>query len=252
MKQKIFLLLLSVSVFSSCMWGDHGSPPTGYKRDTLAFKYQTFISGKIVRIKYPLFTQDKALNDTLTNRILSLYNSDDKKANSLKQLSDQFMADFHRAMADNNAFDKLNIDATILRQDSSFTTIQMYSYVYTGGAHGNSSIHFINWNSKKHQAVKLADIMIANYEKPLVAIGEQLFRKEENLSDSASLVPNYFFKSGKFSLPGNYLITPLGISFLYNDYEIKPYAAGVTRLFIPYSKIQSLLKPNTVVSQYFK
>lgn len=252
MKQNTLLILISVLAFSSCMWGEHGSSSNVVKRDTLAFRYQTINSGDIVRIKYPLFVQDKALNDTITNRILDLYSFDHKKSNSLKQLSDQFVSDFHQTKSENNAFSKLNIDATIVRQDSSFTTIQLYSYVYTGGAHGNSGIHFINWNTHSHQPVHLNDIFKSDYEASLNTIAEKLFRQQEKLSDTASLVPDYFFRSGKFSLNNNYLITPLGISFLYNDYEIKPYAAGVTRLFIAYPKIQSLMKAHSVVSQYLR
>ena len=48
------------------------------------------------------------------------------------------------------------------------------------------------------------------------------------------------------------MITPTGLSFLYNEYEIKSYAEGQTTLFIPYTQIKSLLRPKTVVSQYLK
>ena len=59
-------------------------------------------------------------------------------------------------------------------------------------------------------------------------------------------------KDNQFALNNNFLITPLGLRFLYNQYEIKPYSAGQTVLFIPYAKIKSLLLPHTVVSQYIK
>jgi hypothetical protein len=50
----------------------------------------------------------------------------------------------------------------------------------------------------------------------------------------------------------NFSVTPIGIKFLYNQYEIKPYAAGITELFIPYAQIKSLLRPNSVVTQFIK
>jgi hypothetical protein len=48
------------------------------------------------------------------------------------------------------------------------------------------------------------------------------------------------------------MLTPVGIRFLYNQYEIKPYAAGQTDLVVPYTQIKQLLKPNTVIAQYLK
>ena len=55
-----------------------------------------------------------------------------------------------------------------------------------------------------------------------------------------------------FALNDNFLVTPVGIRFLYNEYEIKSYAEGQTELLIPYNKIKSLLRPQSVVSQYLK
>jgi len=86
--------------------------------------------------------------------------------------------------------------------------------------------------------------------------GETGHQKPDINTDTLALtydtIKNHFFKGDKFALNDNYLITPLGIRFLYNPYEIKPYAAGTTDLFIPYDKIKSLLRPNTVITQYIK
>ena len=148
-------------------------------------------------------------------------------------------------------FYTLESNATVVRQDSSLTTIQIDRYVYAGGAHGSNYTGFVNWNTKTNRKIDLSDILIKGYNERLTEAGEKIFRAQEKLNDSGSL-SNYFFKDGKFSLNNNFLITPIGLRFLYNEYEIKPYSDGATELLIPYAQIRSLLRPNTVISQYIK
>jgi hypothetical protein len=45
----------------------------------------------------------------------------------------------------------------------------------------------------------------------LTKIAEQIFRKNEKLTDTSSLARDYFFKDNKFALNENYSITPAGI-----------------------------------------
>jgi hypothetical protein len=128
--------------------------------------------------------------------------------------------------------------------------MQLSGYSFQGGAHGSSLTMFMNWDAKSSKVIKLNEILIDNYQHPLDSIGEKIFRTQEKLSDTEPLKINYFFAKDKFALNDNFLITPTGLRFLYNEYDIKPYAGGKTELFIPYAQIQLLLRPNSVVSQY--
>jgi hypothetical protein len=139
-----------------------------------------------------------------------------------------------------------------LVQDSSLVTLEVGGYTYQGGAHGATAIVFINWDSKANKSISLNTIFNAGYQSKLTGIAETIFRKDEKLSNTSSFADDYFFKDDKFALNDNFTITPLGIRFLYNEYEIKPYAAGTTNLFIPYSQIKSLLRPNSVVTKFIK
>ncbi|HMG09958.1 MAG TPA: RsiV family protein, partial [Mucilaginibacter sp.] len=108
------------------------------------------------------------------------------------------------------------------------------------------------WDTKANKDIALNDLFETGYQDKLKGIAEAIFRKDEKLSDTASLANDYFFKDNKFALNDNFSITPTGFKFIYNQYEIKPYAAGITTLVIPYSQIKSLLRPNTVVTKYAK
>jgi hypothetical protein len=262
----IFAVVLGLS---ACQWGETNPQKPDINTDTLAFSYDTIKNRApdctdktdstctIALITYPRFVAQKALNDTLAQKLMSAgFNSPDRKRDtSLRSFASNFIKGY---IKDNpkqyspDMFYTLNLKAIVLRQDSSLTTLQIEGYIYQGGAHGSSSVSFINWNTKSQGNVTLNDILTDGYKTKLTAVADTIFRSQEKLSDTSSLARDYFFRDNKFSLNENYSITPLGIRFVYNQYEIKPYAAGTTNLFIPYDKIKSLLRPNTVVTQYIK
>ena len=48
--------------------------------------------------------------------------------------------------------------------------------------------------------------------------------------------------TGKFHFTTNFALTKDGIEFVYNTYEIGPYAVGASSLTIPYNEIVQYLK----------
>lgn len=266
MKPWYWILGCFVLTMTACQWGVPHNTPPAINKDTLAYTYQAWkqkandCSGKsdsgctIVDIRYPLFKNQPKLNDTIKHRLLALFASE-KPDTSIDSLIRHFFAQYYADKAQRNRPDvpyELNMDVRIIRQDSSLTTLRVNGYTYTGGAHGRTITDFINWNTKANKNILLNDILKNGYEKELVRVGDSIFRAQEHLSTNASLKSTYFFKNDVFNLNNNYMLTPTGIHFLYNQYEIKPYAAGQTNLLIPYSKIKSLLLPHTVIAQYIK
>lgn len=257
------MFLGTVLTLSSCMWGKPHNPKAAITKDTLKYAYHTLKQhaancGKpqpgncaAFEIKYPVFFSQQTLNDTVTRKMTVLFESNTADT-SLHQLIDRFFKAWDKNVSHTPTVYTLNIKTIVLRQDSGFTTLEIDGNTYQGGAHGSLMTSFINWNTKTKKTVSLTDILVNNYEETLTRIADTIFRKQEKLSDIAPLDKDYFFKDGKFALNKNYSITPLGIKFLYNPMEIKPYAAGQTGLFVPYAKIKLLLQPNTVVSQYIK
>jgi hypothetical protein len=218
-------------------------------KDTLAYQFKTVntkaddCAGKpdsactTIKFKYPAFENQPLLNDTVVTGRLSWQYLQDYK--NLKKTNPDWKGNF-----------ELDCKVNVIRQDSSLLALEYNGYQYTGGAHGGTKIRYLNWNVKQTKKILLSDILKPGYEAELTAIGEKIFRKQENLDATTPLSRDYFFKDGKFALNQNFLITPFGLKFLYNQYEIKPYAAGQTTLDIPYAQIKALLQPNTVVARY--
>ncbi|MEZ2334817.1 DUF3298 domain-containing protein [Mucilaginibacter sp. RCC_168] len=262
-----YLLFIFISfAFASCQWGVP-SKQKDTSVDTLSYTYKNIheraadcgakpdSACTVVKVKYPVFAGQKKLNDSVIRKLTSLFAMDGKPDSSITLMTKNFLkayADFKKTDPRTEMFFELNSYAKVLLQDSSFTAIEVGGYTYQGGAHGGSATFFINWDTKANKNLVRDDIFNAGYQDKLKKIGEAIFRKDEKLSDTASLANNYFFKDDKFALNDNFLITPFGLKFFYNQYEIKPYAAGTTTLVIPYSQIKSLLRPNTVVTKYIK
>lgn len=266
MKTRYLLWFGVLATLSSCNWGERNTTKPNINTDTLAYTYKTIkeraadcgnkpdSSCSVAKIVYPIFVGQIVLNDTITARLLNLFMSDKHPAN-LQQYAKDFIASYNVMKKQDNRpdmFFTLNSHANIIRQDSSLTTLEVSGYNFQGGAHGSTVTNFINWNTKASKDLTLDDVFQNGYKEKLTTIADTIFRKQEKLAPTQSLANDYFFKDNKFALNENFSITPLGIKFLYNQYEIKPYAAGQTTLLIPYAKIKSLLKPNTVITQYLK
>ncbi|WP_214070751.1 DUF3298 and DUF4163 domain-containing protein [Mucilaginibacter sp. dw_454] len=266
MKQAYLLLLGTALALGGCNFGPGKSVKAHINLDTLAYTYKTIkeraadcgnkpdTGCSVAKINYPIFTGQAVLNDTVSARLLDLFGGE-KRPTNLQQWAKDFIASYESVKKQDPRtvmFFTLDSHVKIIRQDSSLTTLEVSGYNFQGGAHGSSITTFINWNTKTNKDIKLNDVLTQGYGGKLTAIADTIFRKEEKLGPTATLANDYFFKDDKFALNENYSITPIGIKFLYNQYEIKPYAAGQTTLFIPYAKIKSLLKPNTVITQYIK
>jgi hypothetical protein len=253
--KSVILLVIACTLFA-CNWSASDTDKPAITTDTLKYTYKvikrksadcgnkTDSTCIIAKIKYPVFIGQKLLNDTISHHLLTQFGIANKPDNSLDQLADDFLKsgrDF-----------RLNTNTEVIREDSSILIMELSGYRFLGGARGYPLTNFINWNTKADKKIELKDIFTDGYATSLNSIAEKIFRKQEKLSDSAALKPNYLFAEGKFALNNNFLITPIGIRFLYNQYEIKPYPADETNILIPYSQIGSLLRPNTVVTQYIK
>lgn len=274
MKLKYILLFVSLFGFTACFYTREPNRKENAEvsTDTLSYDYKTIkqqasdcgnqadTNCTSVVFKYPLFANQPVLNDTVNYHLANLFANayPAGKAASLKDAANTFIKTYEDdKQKAASRFTKgmhysLTGHADIIRQDTNLLTLQLEGYKFDGGAHGMSLTYFINWDVKEHKNLTLDDIFINDYAPKLNQIADTIFRKEENLSPASSLANDYFFKDAKFSLNSNFVITPLGIKFLYNTSEIKPYAAGQTSIEIPYSRINKLLKPGTPAAIYSK
>jgi hypothetical protein len=204
-------------------------------------------------IEYLVFSGRPKLNAFIANKLIWICSSDDDKTTNVDSLGKNFINMYYKYKKQNPNFTNgflLGADVSITDQNSETITLNIAQDEFTWGAHGSHMYLFINWDKKRDQSIALTDIFVDNYEGPLRKIAEGILRKQENLDARAPLSDHLLID--KFVLNNNFHISPKGVSFFYNEYEIKSYADGPTDLLIPFQSIKHLLRPNTVISQYIK
>lgn len=148
-----------------------------------------------------------------------------------KEMPDQAMGWYYRSTL------AVNIKSDTL------ISIGAVNEFFTGGAHGGYGKYFINLEPATGKTVLLSDVLKPGYETTLRKEGEISFRKSLQLADTASLSDQGFeFPENKFALNDNYGFTKEGIVFVFNVYEIAPYALGEQEVLISYEKLKDWLK----------
>jgi len=213
-----------------------------------------------IKIEYPIFnTKDSSLNVYLNNEVLKsiLYISDTSSYASIQDI----ITSYFKENKDDRASKKdefyyawqISNEIKVHAKIGNYITLEKYNEIYEGGAHPNSSIFYDVYDITNRKKLNLEDVLNIQ-DTALLRIGEHYFRKDNSISDSSTLADAMYFifgdgedfedskNYGKFHFNNNFAFTKDGIEFLYNTYEIAPYAVGATSIVIPYSKIKPFLK----------
>jgi len=121
-----------------------------------------------------------------------------------------------------------------------FVQLEMAYGVFTGGAHPNYFAGHYLISKADGRTQQLGDLVsdVAKFNR----IAEKHFRNTAELSPNADLDQSgYWFADNKFACNNNFTITPSGITFLFNAYEIGPYAIGSTEFTVPMAEVKDLL-----------
>lgn len=273
--QSIFVcLLFSLAIGLMGCGNNNGkklksNKPNGNGFDTITYTIKTITRDddncdsakekncRIINIRYHFFDSHPVLNDSVKSLLLAIYpfeRSGSASKPSLEGQADEFMEQYRKfrkePYSEGRKYELIS-STKVLTESGDLFTMQLDSYTYSGGAHGASFTRFFNYDVKSKKMVHLQDVLNEGFKDSLNVIAEQIFKKNEGLDVGKPLPSSgYFFENDKFSLNDNYVFTPQGIMFLYNQYEIKPYAAGQTKLLIPYDLIKKLMKPGTVLDQF--
>jgi len=188
--------------------------------------------------RYPVFASE---TDSLVQEAIFV----DGEHNA-KQVAQSFLAGFNeyaeeQIESENRAFHAWfrSQDCEVALNVPGFLTLRNAISEYTGGAHGIEIEIWSNYDTQNKRKLSLADLFQDTLA--LSQIVEVYFRKQEALSDTSSYGSNYFFEDETFTLADNFGLTPSGLLFHYNPYEIKSYAEGPTTLIVPYKTLEEVM-----------
>lgn len=121
-----------------------------------------------------------------------------------------------------------------------FLVLSITSYEYSGGAHGNGGTEFLNYDMRTSHAWKLSEMITVDSAK-IIALLDKAAHAQFDIPENVPLNPNVLLND--LYIPANYFVTHKGITFSYWPYAIASYAQGEIQLFLPWSELRDLLKP---------
>ena len=105
---------------------------------------------------------------------------------------------------------------------------------YLGGAHGSYVVNYYNFDIESGKLLSINDIVPPDKQKETLKAMAQQLCKDWEAKDLADLQEKTGITMlGDLYLTNNFLLKGDSIEFLFNQYEIAPYAAGLIGVTVP-------------------
>lgn len=144
------------------------------------------------------------------------------------------------------------VSGQVLLDQPGIVTVSIHSYTFTGGAHGMSVTSCLVFDTHTGKQLTLDDLFISGYQGKLDRLIGQRYRQMRGMAPDEPLNGE---KGGLFedriAHNDNFALTGSGIRFLYNQYDIAPYAAGQIEIELPFSNLRDILKPLEAIKPLF-
>lgn len=150
--------------------------------------------------------------------------------------------------SDSDAADLYMVDQSSIRKTSENDSIVTYEsgcYQFEGGAHGLYWLEGATFSKKDGQRIKIElDPFMVEEMQPLLSAGLEQYLKDNGAETTVEELMNggLFMSDGLVPLPSTEpYLTADGVKFIYQEYEIGPYAIGVPTFTIPLDKLTPYL-----------
>jgi len=199
-------------------------------------------------VTYPEFTQlDTTVRAVFYEQLTGIVtNGEEGATQSIEEEGKNFVEDFARVKSDMPDLAMawyFKSTSNVLIASDTLISVQVDVDSFMGGAHGMFTTSFINLDSKNGAPYLIDRFLKPGYQDFLNELGEEEFRKEQELADTTSLEwAGFSFPENRFRLNENYSFRKEGIVFFYNSYEVGPYSMGSTEIIIPYEKLTGWFK----------
>ena len=132
-----------------------------------------------------------------------------------------------------------------IAQKEKLATFAISFYDYEGGAHGVEGNRYFTIDLTTRHILTLNDLF---NEKDLPKVKTLLWEQYNNSNKEYEPV----IGADSFSLSNNIYLDSRGVHFIYDVYEIAPYAAGEQDLFLYFGQLEELFRPEFKRNNYVK
>lgn len=219
--------------------------PTG--NDSLSLAVRTFLHGELAKYCLPL------LNDPDAAGKYPLYNGKGDNGETvagyyadgtlvcLKQMAKEMFDEG----SDGDVALEFDLSLAKVADTTRYVSYEVKLYTYLGGAHGSSAYCVVNIAKPSGKVLtQTVDTLQLKALQPILRKGVMEFLNGDGTEEvtEANLNDHLFLTDGIIPLPvrAPYLAAD-GVHFVYQQYEIGPYAIGLVSFTVPYAEIRQYL-----------
>lgn len=115
-------------------------------------------------------------------------------------------------------------------------------YEYTGGAHGNHYLLIQNYDLQTGDAVSEQDLFTDDYYEPLKSLLLEALIAQTDEAETKKDLRRLGYSVDDVVPNENFYVTAEGITYVYNPYEIAPYAMGCIQISLPWDAARHLMR----------
>ncbi|HSP11116.1 MAG TPA: DUF4163 domain-containing protein [Salegentibacter sp.] len=188
-------------------------------------------------------TREMNINKEIENHLsYILAYEDEPNIRSVEDMAEIFIQNYEETKKDfpgyNTAWEA-TIYGEISYETDKLVSIQFNSEVFEGGAHGYSSITWLNFNPETGVIYSQNEIFTEGFKSYI----EDRFRKEQGVPEGESInSTGLLFENDEFHLPQNIGFDENKVILYYNAYEIAAYADGPYRMEFSHNEISDYIK----------
>lgn len=270
MKRHSILLsfsVLAILIFNSCKQKTIKTEEKDYnKRCYLTNDTSKGALNMDIHVEIPVDFADKMVLDSIRAKLISNLFGDEFIHHSNDSLLLLFTNSLQADYKENNAPLINSLDSTSTYSFNNEHTLEGFSllndkriysygidrYVFMGGAHGLNNRNYFNFNLANGKLITEKDLFVSNYKVLISDLIKKLIIEESRNEKGKDADPILNLEDTDFWVEaikpnGNFYITDESINYVFNPYEIAPYYMGQTEVTIPFQRLKSILKPNSII-----
>jgi len=184
------------------------------------------------------------INTAIREEIIEILNYDEEiqaatLKDAVKSFSDGYW-ELKKLYPEETTSWEAKIEGKITFENPVLLTVELNTYLFTGGAHGYTSRRFLNFDKTKGK--ELENWQLFQDRKDFEKFAELKFRGQEDIPLEETInSTGFMFEKDSFYLPENIGFTEEGIKLLYNPYEVASYADGPIVITLPFDDVKPFL-----------
>lgn len=270
--------LFGMGLFSSCNKKQEAKSTTVSQIDTISVTFgldTTLVLDKNVKNGYVMNLSIKGefpKNPTLRQELINECFSDSSKTVAsndpqevLVKYRDYLLDDFKKSFANDSVTDdslqsdtpkECHYEQNVYRVCYMSNELASYCMEYDGynygAAHGYHGIKYFTFDLKNNKRITESSIFVSGYQEKLNALLLKYMMEQYGARDFSDLLEKRLLLVDKENiLPNdNFSVSPQGITYCFNEYEISAYAAGDTKVTIPFYELKGLVKESSPLYKY--